>query len=106
SGSTHTHTHLCSALMVAALVACGLNAQRAQAQAFDEYRMTPIVKINFIPNVLGDLTGMQSHHGTMGINNKGQVVYGYKLEPDGQATTIRAWAWLPTADYNMSAGFH
>lgn len=66
----------------------------SKACAQPRYRLTPLVKLGFTPNP--DL------HGTLGINNKGQVVYGF----DAGESEIHAWLWLPSADYNLAAGFH
>lgn len=64
--------------------------------------MTPLVNLGFEP--VSYTPGIEPNtHGTKGINEKGQCVYGYK-----PSTNLTAWVWLPEYDndYSMSAGFH
>ena len=52
--------------------------------------MTDLLELGFTPDI--------AIHGTMGINNKGQVVYTY-----ASASVLHAWMWLPAAEYGLSA---
>jgi hypothetical protein len=41
----------------------------------------------------------------MGINNKGQVCYGYMVEVEENVFEMHAWVWLPESDYDLPAGW-
>lgn len=52
------------------------------------FKVTPIKKLDFIPG---------EAHSTAGINNKGQIVYGYF-----SSGAYHAFVWLPSADYGFT----
>jgi len=47
----------------------------------------------FVPN--------PDEHGTMGINNLGEIVYGYT--PNDTFSNIRPFIWLPQSAYGLGA---
>jgi uncharacterized membrane protein len=61
------------------------------AQTTPRYRVTDLKDLN-------DTTISADSYGTMGINNKGQVVYTWLTSGD-----YRAWLWLPEAEYGFAA---
>jgi hypothetical protein len=65
------------------------------ALAQQRFRATPLVKIDFTPAPDSD--------GTIGINQKGQVVYGYVPSGGGNK---RAWIWLPANDASYVSGYN
>jgi hypothetical protein len=56
------------------------------------YRVVDITEIGFPPTDL---------EGTAGINNYGEVAFGFKV-----SNVIHAFAWLPEANHGRSAGLH
>jgi hypothetical protein len=55
------------------------------------YRITDLGSLNFIPSV-NDI-------GTMGINNRGEVVYGFVVD-----NVMHAWLWVPKEHYGLGPG--
>jgi hypothetical protein len=79
------------------MVAAMLASSEVTGQT-SRFRCTPLVKLGFFPNA-------EEPHGTLGINDQAQVVYGY-IPPN--ESNITAWLWLHTADsdYSLGAGFY
>jgi hypothetical protein len=86
--ATKVIAFVCPALIVAAVTAL---ADPSLAQA-PRFRVTPL---RAIPGMTTDV------HGTIGINNKGQVVYGY-LHSTGPSL-FHAWYWSPITENSLSA---
>jgi len=72
-------------------------ASAVEAQT-PRYRLTPLVKLNDSAGYTPD-----EESGSMGINNLGQVVSAYRPSDSGP---VKAWLWLPMADYGLTAGVH
>ncbi len=92
-----THTHTFSAfrsrtswfLSIAAMCIT-TRTSLAVDPGFPRFRVTDL-------RAVGGMSAL--NEGTMGINNKGQVVYGYK-----SGGTIHAWLWLPETEYGFTGG--
>lgn len=69
-------------------------SQPAQAQT-PRFSVTPIKVLGFTPD--------PHFYGVMGINDKGQCVYGYMV---GEPAEMHAWIYLPQPNYGLAAGFH
>lgn len=58
-------------------------------------------RVTDLTNLGGGFVPGPDSIGTAGINNKGQVAFGFKV-----GEVMHAWVWLPVGEYGMTAGFH
>lgn len=92
-----------SALLAAASNDAHSTCNCIQPPQVKPYRMTPLKEIGFAPNVAANAAATTAgRQGTAGINNKGQVVYGYQTQASPEL--YKAWAWLPETDYGAGPG--
>ena len=75
------------------LTAAALALSIVATASAQEYRLTDLVDLGFVPNPDKD--------GTLGINSDGEVVYGFDV-----AGQTHAFVWLPEPNYGLAAGFH
>ncbi len=73
----------------------------AQQPRFRVFDLTSLG--DFVPDLLPEL---QLRHGTMSINNLGQVVYTRDVNPGLFATEMRAWFYFPEDAFGQTAGVH
>jgi uncharacterized membrane protein len=88
------------------MLAIDTNAS-ADPPRFRVIRITPLNSPDFPPAQAFDADVRL--YGSMGINNCGEVVYGWKFgaeNPEIETDTMHPWVWLPVPAYGFDAGFH
>ena len=73
------------------LVSGWLVLSLAGATYAQDYRMTDLGELGFVPNL--------DVHGTLGLNNLGEVVYGFRVGDE-----VHPLLWLPEANYELGPG--
>jgi hypothetical protein len=79
------------------IVVVGIAVGDRAALGQERFRIVDVTEIGFTPDVFQPL------HGTVAINNLGQIVYARDLEGDGD---LRAWVYLPEGKFGVAAGIH